>query len=191
VARAAGGDQPAHRHLGQGCLCLGAASKSTIANELEKRLASAGYHTMLLDGDNLRHGLNCDLSFTASDRGENIRRAGEVARLMVEAGLIVICSFISPYRANRDVVRALVLDGEFMEVFVDTPLEECARRDRKGLYDKAAKGQIKNLTGFDSPYEPPEAPDIWLKTIERSVPDLVGEVLRMLEGRGAIVLQQS
>jgi bifunctional enzyme CysN/CysC len=167
---------------------MSGAGKSTIANELEKQLASSGYHTMILDGDNVRHGLNRDLGFTEPDRVENIRRAGEVARLMTEAGLIVICSFISPYRADRDAVRARVPEGEFIEVFVDTPLEECARRDPKGLYAKAAKRQIKNFTGFDSPYEAPEAPDVWLKTVGRSVPDLADEIRRALSARGAISL---
>lgn len=165
---------------------MSGAGKSTIANELETRLAAAGYHTMLLDGDNIRHGLNRDLGFTEPDRVENIRRAGEVARLMVEAGLIVICSFISPYRSDRDAVRALVPEGEFIEVFVDTPIEECIRRDPKGLYAKAAQRQIKNFTGFDSPYEAPETPDVWLKTVGRAVPDLAGEILRMLRDRGAL-----
>jgi len=167
---------------------MSGAGKSTIANELETQLASSGYHTMILDGDNVRHGLNRDLGFTEPDRVENIRRAGEVARLMTEAGLIVICSFISPYRADRDAVRARVPEGEFIEVFVDTPLEECARRDPKGLYAKAAKRQIRNFTGFDSPYEAPEAPDVWLKTVGRSVPDLADEIRRALRDRGAIAL---
>ena len=112
---------------------------------------------MLLDGDNVRHGLNRDLGFTEADRVENIRRAGEVAKLMVDCGLIVICSFISPYKAERDMVRNLV-DGEFIEVFVDTPIDECVRRDPKGLYAKAKAGKIKNFTGIDAPYEPPESP---------------------------------
>ena len=118
----------------------------------------AGHHTMLLDGDNVRHGLNRDLGFTEADRVENIRRVGEVAKLMVESGLIVLCSFISPYRAERDMVRELVGDGEFIEVFVDTPIDECIERDPKGLYAKAKAGQLKNFTGVDAPYETARCP---------------------------------
>ena len=135
---------------------MSGAGKSTIANIVEQRLHASGHHTMLLDGDNVRHGLNRDLGFTEADRVENIRRVGEVAKLMTEGGLIVLCSFISPYRAERDMVRGLVADGEFIEVFVDTPIEECIRRDPKGLYAKAKAGTIKNFTGFDAPYEPPQ-----------------------------------
>ena len=166
---------------------MSGAGKSTIANELERQLASSGYHTMLLDGDNIRHGLSRDLGFTEADRVENIRRAGEVARLMVDAGLIAICSFISPYRADRDAVRALVADGEFIEVFVDTPIEECARRDPKGLYAKVTQQKIKNFTGIDAPYEAPETPDVWLKTVGREVPDMANEIMEVLTKRGAIV----
>ena len=124
---------------------LSGAGKSTIANIVEQRLNAAGYHTMMLDGDNVRHGLNRDLGFTEADRVENIRRVGEVAKLMIEGGLIVLCSFISPYRAERDMVRALVGDGEFIEVFVDTPIEECIERDPKGLYAKAKAGNAQEL----------------------------------------------
>ena len=134
---------------------LSGAGKSTIANILDQKLFALGRHTMLLDGDNVRHGLNRDLGFTEADRVENIRRAGEVAKLMVDSGLIVICSFISPYRAEREMVRALVGDGEFIEVFVDTPIEECVRRDPKGLYSKAKAGKIKNFTGIDAPLRGP------------------------------------
>jgi bifunctional enzyme CysN/CysC len=141
---------------------LSGAGKSTIANIAERQLHAAGHHTMLLDGDNVRLGLNRDLGFTEADRVENIRRAGEVAKLLADSGLIVLCCFISPYAADREMVRRLVPDGEFIEVFVDTPIDECARRDPKGLYAKAKAGKIKNFTGFDAPYEAPTNPEIHL-----------------------------
>ena len=144
---------------------LSGAGKSTIANLVEKRLIAAGRHTMLLDGDNVRHGLNRDLGFTDVDRVENIRRVGEVAKLMAEAGLIVICSFISPFRAERRMVRELIEPGVFLEIFVDTPIAECMRRDPKGLYAKARAGRIGNFTGLDSPYEEPESPELRLATL--------------------------
>ena len=131
---------------------LSGAGKSTVANIVERKLATAGHHTYSLDGDNVRHGLNRDLGFTDEDRVENIRRIGEVGKLFVEAGLLVTCSFISPFRSERRMVRELVEEGEFIEVFVDTPLEVCMERDPKGLYKKAKAGEIKNFTGFDSPY---------------------------------------
>ena len=143
---------------------LSGAGKSTIADVIEKKLLAAGRHTMLLDGDNVRHGLNRDLGFTDADRVENIRRVGEVAKLMTEAGLIVICSFISPFRSERQMVRELAAPAAFLEVFVDTPLDECVRRDPKGLYAKALSGRIENFTGVDSPYEPPELPEIRVAT---------------------------
>ena len=142
---------------------LSGAGKSTIANIVDQKLFAKSHHTMLLDGDNVRHGLNRDLGFTEADRVENIRRAGEVAKLMVDGGLIVICSFISPYKAERDMVSGLVGDGEFLEVFVDTPIEECERRDPKGLYSKAKAGKIKNFTGVDAPYEAPTTAEIHLR----------------------------
>ena len=141
---------------------LSGSGKSTIANLLEKRLHAEGRHTFTLDGDNVRHGLNRDLGFTEADRVENIRRIGEVARLMVDAGLIVLVSFISPFRSERTMARELFADGEFMEVFVDTSLDECERRDPKGLYAKARRGELKNFTGIDSLYEPPEAAEVHL-----------------------------
>jgi bifunctional enzyme CysN/CysC len=156
---------------------LSGAGKSTIANIVEQRLYAAGHHTTLLDGDNVRHGLNRDLGFTDADRVENIRRVGEVAKLMVESGLIVLCSFISPYRAERDFVRGLVEPDEFIEVFVDTPLEDCMRRDPKGLYAKAQAGTLRNFTGVDAPYEPPEKPDLHLRTGGRSAEELADAVL--------------
>ena len=143
---------------------LSGAGKSTIANLVEKRLVALGRHTFLLDGDNVRHGLNRDLGFTDADRIENIRRIGEVARLMADAGLIVLTAFISPFRAEREMVRKMLPDGEFIEIFVDTTIEEAERRDPKGLYAKARAGEIKNFTGIDSPYEPPESPEIRIDT---------------------------
>ena len=143
---------------------LSGAGKSTIANLVEKKLARMNRHTFLLDGDNVRHGLNKDLGFTDADRVENIRRVGEVAKLMTDAGLIVITAFISPFRAERDMVRAMVPPGEFFEIHIDTPLAEAERRDVKGLYAKARSGQLKNFTGLDSPYEPPQAPELRIDT---------------------------
>ena len=159
---------------------LSGAGKSTIANIVEQRLHLSGHHTMLLDGDNVRHGLCRDLGFTEADRVENIRRAGEVAKLMTESGLIVLCSFISPYRAERDMVRGLVSTGEFVEVFVDTPISECMRRDPKGLYAKAQAGKIKNFTGLDAPYERPNAPEVLLQTTDSSPQQLAERVLAAL-----------
>jgi bifunctional enzyme CysN/CysC len=165
---------------------LSGSGKSTIADALERRLFEAGHHTYLLDGDNLRHGLNRDLGFTAADRVENIRRVGEVAKLMLDAGLIVVASFISPFAAERRMVRELVEEGEFLEVFVDTPLEECMRRDPKGLYAKARRGEIRNFTGFDQPYERPENPELRLETTGREPDELAGEVIRLLRARGVL-----
>lgn len=166
---------------------LSGAGKSTIANVVDQKLFAMSYHTMFLDGDNLRHGLNRDLGFTDSDRIENIRRAGEVAKLMVDSGLLVICSFISPYKAERDMVRDLVGDGEFIEVFVDTPIGECVRRDPKGLYAKAKSGMIKTFTGIDAPYEAPSAPEIHLTTLNQQPERLADRVLNCLSTRGIIV----
>jgi bifunctional enzyme CysN/CysC len=162
---------------------LSGAGKSTIANLVEQRLHALGHHTMLLDGDNVRHGLNRDLGFKEADRVENIRRVGEVAKLMTEAGLIVICSFISPYRAEREMIRQMMRPGEFWEIFVDTPIEECIRRDPKGLYAKAQAGKIKNFTGFDAPYEPPLSPEIQLNTIENRPEKLAEKVVNLVVKR--------
>ena len=144
---------------------------------------------MMLDGDNVRHGLNRDLGFTEADRVENIRRVGEVAKLMAESGLVVLCSFISPYRAERDMVRGLVPDGEFIEVFVDTPIEECVRRDPKGLYAKAKAGQIKNFTGFDAPYEAPQTPEVHLHTSGHQAEELAEQVVQAMTARGIVEAQ--
>lgn len=159
---------------------LSGSGKSTIANLLEKRLLSEGRHTYLLDGDNVRHGLNRDLGFTEADRVENIRRIAEVAKLMVDAGLIVLVSFISPYRAERRMARELFPAGEFIEVFVDTPLEECERRDPKGLYAKARRGELKNFTGIDSSYEAPENPEIHLRSSELAAEMSMQQILAKL-----------
>ena len=165
---------------------LSGAGKSTIANLVEIRLHARGVHTALLDGDNVRHGLNKDLGFTPADRVENIRRVGEVAKLMTDAGLIVLCSFISPFRAERRLVRDTAAEGEFLEIFVDTPLETAIARDPKGLYKRALAGQIKNFTGVDQPYEPPEDPELVLRSAEASAEVLADQVIADLEKRGMI-----
>jgi bifunctional enzyme CysN/CysC len=159
---------------------LSGAGKSTIANLVEQKLVARGRHTYLLDGDNVRHGLNRDLGFTEADRIENIRRVGEVARLMADAGLIVLTAFISPFRAERHMVRRMVPEGEFFEIFVDTSLAEAEKRDAKGLYAKARAGELKNFTGIDSPYEEPEAPEIRIDTTAldpNEAADLIVETL--------------
>ncbi len=160
---------------------LSGAGKSTIANLVEKRLAARGRHTFLLDGDNVRHGLNKDLGFTESDRIENIRRVGEVARLMADAGLIVLTAFISPFRAERDMVRGMIAEGEFFEIFIDTPLAEAEQRDTKGLYAKARSGSLANFTGIDSPYEPPLAPDLVIDTTTMSAAEAADAIITALD----------
>ncbi len=159
---------------------LSGSGKSTIANEVEKTLNLMNRHTFLLDGDNLRHGLNKDLGFTETDRIENIRRVGEVAKLMADAGLIVLTAFISPFRAERDMVRAMLPEGEFVEIFVETPLEVAEARDVKGLYKKARAGQLRNFTGIDSPYEAPDNPDIRVNTVEMSPAEAAEHIIRQL-----------
>jgi bifunctional enzyme CysN/CysC len=159
---------------------LSGSGKSTIANLVEKRLHALGRHTFLLDGDNVRHGLNKDLGFTEADRIENIRRVGEVAKLMTDAGLIVLTAFISPFRAEREMVRAMLPDGEFVEVFVDTPFEEAERRDVKGLYKKARAGQLKNFTGIDSPYERPGAPEVRIDTTATTPEQAAEQIVALL-----------
>ncbi|MBK3400074.1 adenylyl-sulfate kinase [Methylobacterium sp. IF7SW-B2] len=165
---------------------LSGAGKSTVANRVEEKLWRQGRHTMLLDGDSLRFGLNKDLGFTDADRVENVRRTAEVAKLMLEAGLIVLCSLISPFRRERALARQLVGPDEFLEVFVDAPIEECQRRDPKGLYARALAGQIPNFTGISSPYEAPEAPDLHLQTDIHDVETLADRVLDELRHRGVI-----
>jgi bifunctional enzyme CysN/CysC len=159
---------------------LSGAGKSTIANLVEKRLVALGRHTFLLDGDNVRHGLNRDLGFTDADRIENIRRIGEVARLMADAGLIVLTAFISPFRAERELVRRMLPEGEFLEIFIDTPLAEAELRDAKGLYAKARAGEIKNFTGIDSPYEPPESPELRIDTTRLSAEAAADRIIEEL-----------
>ena len=165
---------------------LSGAGKSTIANLVEMKLNARGSHTTLLDGDNVRHGLNKDLGFTAADRVENIRRVGEVARLMADAGLIVLCSFISPFRAERRLVRDTAAEGEFLEIFVEAPLETVIARDPKGLYKRALAGEIKNFTGVDQAYERPEAPELVLNSAEESAEALADRVIAELERRGFV-----
>ncbi|WP_148611558.1 adenylyl-sulfate kinase [Aeromonas sobria] len=162
---------------------LSGAGKSTLAGVLEQALAAEGKHTYLLDGDNVRHDLCGDLGFDDAARQENIRRVGEVAKLMVDAGLIVLTAFISPFRAERELVRSLLGDGEFVEVFVDAPLAVCEERDPKGLYKKARAGEIRNFTGIDSAYEAPEQPEIHLLNAGKPVAALVDELLTALRQR--------
>lgn len=162
---------------------LSASGKSTMANAVERRLHTLGRHSYVLDGDNLRHGLSKDLGFTEADRVENVRRVAEVARLFVDAGLVVLVSMISPFRDGRRMAREMMEEGEFIEVFVDAPLEVCEQRDPKGLYKKARAGLIKNFTGIDSAYESPDNPELVLKTAERSVQQLADEVIDYLQRR--------
>jgi adenylylsulfate kinase len=182
-----------HRSLGQkGATIwftgLSGSGKSTIAVAFEKALMERGKHAYCLDGDNIRHGLNKNLGFSAEDRAENIRRIGEVAKLFADAGMIATTSFISPYRADRDAVRALhtAANLPFIEVFVDCPIEVAEQRDPKGLYKKARAGEIRGFTGIDDPYEPPEHPELRLRTDQLSVEDSVQAVLRLLGERGIL-----
>ncbi|WP_232087530.1 adenylyl-sulfate kinase [Sulfurovum sp. ST-21] len=163
---------------------LSGSGKSTIANAVESVLHKRGKHTYLLDGDNIRMGLNKGLGFSDEDRIENIRRIGEVAKLFVDAGMIVLTAFISPFRNERDMVRSLVEKGEFIEVFIDTPLEVCEQRDPKGLYKKARQGEIQNFTGIDSPYEAPLKPEIAIKNDKISVEEVVRQIIDHLETKG-------
>ena len=165
---------------------LSAAGKSTTANQVEQVLYQLGHHTYLLDGDNVRHGLNKDLGFSDADRVENIRRIGELSKLFADAGLIVLSAFISPFRSDRQMVQDLMFEGEFVEIFMDTPLEVCESRDPKGLYQKARKGEIKNFTGIDSAYEPPEQSDIVLNTAECSVEECAQQVIDYLRAHHII-----
>ncbi len=164
---------------------LPGAGKSTIANLLEKELFARGRHTYILDGDNIRQGLSRDLGFSEADRVENIRRTMEVARLFVDAGLVVIVSLISPYRAERDLARSRFEPDEFVEIYVDASLEECERRDPKGLYAKARRGELVNFTGIDSDYQPPEAPEIRLDTVAKS-PDECADVILFYLGNESL-----
>jgi bifunctional enzyme CysN/CysC len=165
---------------------LSGAGKSTIANNLEKKLHTLGKHTFVLDGDNVRHGLNRDLGFTEADRVENIRRVAEMAKLFVEAGLITMVAFISPFRAERQMARELVAPGEFIEIFVNTPFNVCEQRDPKGLYRKARRGELRNFTGLDSPYEPPINPELTLDAIHNSASDLAERVIQFMQQHGIL-----
>jgi adenylylsulfate kinase (EC 2.7.1.25) len=165
---------------------LSGSGKSTIANAVEHQLLTAGAHSYLLDGDNMRHGLNQDLGFSAADREENIRRIGEVANLFVDAGVIVLTAFISPFRADREKVRARIGEAAFIEVFVDTPLAVCEARDPKGLYKKARAGDIPDFTGIDSAYEPPDAPEIHLHTDQDDIETCAQQVVSYLNTHGFI-----
>ena len=177
--------------LGQrGCVLwltgLSGSGKSTIARAVEKRLIEGGRLAYVLDGDNVRHGLNADLGFSDADRVENIRRIGEVTALFADAGLIAITAFISPFRADRDQARALLPGGRFIEVFIDAPIEVCEERDPKGLYRKAREGKISEFTGINSPYEPPEAAELVIPSGELSVDDAAAKVVQLLEARALI-----
>jgi adenylylsulfate kinase len=165
---------------------LSGSGKSTIANLLEKKLAEHGKHTYLLDGDNVRHGLCGDLTFSDKDRVENIRRIGEVSKLFVDAGTIVLTAFISPFKSERDFCRHLLADGEFVEIFVDTPIEECEKRDPKGLYQKARQGDIKDFTGIDSPYEAPENAEITLAFSSQTAEQSAEQLFDMLKQKGIV-----
>ena len=165
---------------------LSGSGKSTIAGELERQLFARGHMSYLLDGDNVRLGLNKDLGFGDAARVENIRRVGEVGKLMVDAGLIVLAAFISPFRADRDLVRGLLPEGEFIEIFANTPLDVCEQRDPKGLYVKARAGQIKQFTGIDSPYEAPLNPEITIESGKQSVAQAVDQIIAELDKRGRL-----
>ena len=161
---------------------LSGSGKSTIANLVERKLFALGKHSFLLDGDNIRHGLNRDLGFTDADRVENIRRVGEVAKLMTNAGLIVLTAFISPFRSERQMVRQLLPDNDFIEIFIDTPLAVAEERDAKGLYKKARAGQLKNFTGIDSPYEAPQNPDVHIDTTRINAEDAADQIVAFVLG---------
>jgi len=183
-------EQRANQKAQQPCILwftgLSGAGKSTIANAVEQALFLRGHHSYLLDGDNIRHGLNKDLDFSDAGRVENVRRIGEVAKLFVDAGMIVVTAFISPFRSDRRLVRDLVAGGEFVEVFVSTPIEVCEQRDPKGLYKKARGGELKNFTGITSPYEAPEAAEITIDSSKLSIPECVDKVIRYLEAQGRL-----
>lgn len=165
---------------------LSGSGKSTVANAVDQKLFERGCHTYVLDGDNVRHGLNGDLTFSDKDRVENIRRIGEVSKLFVDAGLLVSTAFISPFEADRAMVRGQHNEGQFIEVFIDTPIEICEQRDPKGLYKKARSGEIKNFTGIDSDYDVPKSPEIHLQTADKSVEECADEVVAKLAAMGLI-----
>ena len=165
---------------------LSGSGKSTIANALQKKLFAMDKHTFVLDGDNVRHGLNRDLGFTDADRVENIRRVANVSKLMSDAGLITLVSFISPFRSERRMARNMMSEGEFVEIFVDTPLNVAEARDVKGLYKRARAGEIKNFTGLDSPYEAPETPEIRINTVDCSAEDAADQIIAWMDERGML-----
>ncbi|KMT63791.1 adenylyl-sulfate kinase [Catenovulum maritimum] len=162
---------------------LSGSGKSTVANAVESKLFESGCHSYLLDGDNVRHGINKDLTFSDEDRVENIRRIGEISKLFVDSGLIVLTAFISPFRADRALVRELTAEAEFVEVYIDTPIEVCEQRDPKGLYKKARQGEIKHFTGIDSPYEAPEAPEVTVKTADLNIEECANVVVDYLKAK--------
>jgi adenylylsulfate kinase len=165
---------------------LSGSGKSTLANKVEEKLFERGMHTYVLDGDNIRHGLNKGLGFTAEDRKENIRRIGEVAKLFVDAGAFVSTAFISPYQSDREMVRSIVQPGEFIEIYVYAPLEICEKRDPKGLYKKARAGEIKHFTGIDDPYEAPTNPELLINTGENDLETCAAQIMKYLEEKGYI-----
>lgn len=167
---------------------LSGCGKSTVANTVDHLLHARSKRSFVLDGDNIRHGLNKNLGFSPEDRAENIRRIGEVAKLFVDAGFLTLTAFISPYRADRDQVRALLEEGEFIEIYVKASLETCERRDPKGLYQKARAGEIKGFTGIDAPYEEPHSPELVLDSDGKGIDELAGEVVDYLDGRGYLEL---
>jgi bifunctional enzyme CysN/CysC len=186
IPREAREEQNGHRSAVLWFTGLSGSGKSTVAREVEQRLFDRGCHTMMLDGDNVRHGLSGDLGFSAADREENIRRVGEVSRLFFEQGNLTLCTFISPYQEDRDRVRSLLPDGRFHEVYVNCDIETCKERDPKGLYEKAESGEIKNFTGISAPYEPPADPELVIDTDALSVEACVEAVIEHLEETGLI-----
>jgi adenylylsulfate kinase len=186
VTRADRAQMNGHRSCTVWLTGLSGSGKSTIAVDLEKALVSRGVRAYILDGDNVRHGLNKNLGFSPEDRTENIRRIGEVAKLFTDAGLIAITAFISPYRADRDQVRAIMQPGDFVEVFVECPIEVCEQRDVKGLYQKARAGQIKEFTGVSAPYEAPAKAELTIDTSKQTVADSVAQIVRYLERQGIV-----
>ncbi|MGG3913045.1 adenylyl-sulfate kinase [Rossellomorea vietnamensis] len=165
---------------------LSGSGKSTISVEVEKKLHELGHHTYRLDGDNIRHGLNGDLAFSEEDRTENIRRIGEVSKLFVDAGIITLAAFISPYKKDREFARSLLPDGEFIEIYIQASIETCASRDPKGLYKKVKKGELKNFSGIDSPYEVPESPEIVIDTENQRIDESVLQIVNYLKNKGFI-----
>ena len=186
VSRADRAQQSGHRSAIVWFTGLSGAGKSTLAHAVEGRLHALGCRTFVFDGDNVRYGLCANLGFSEADRSENIRRIGEMAKLFIEAGTIALTAFISPYRADRDKVRALVEGGDFLEIYCHCPVEVCEQRDVKGLYAKARAGEIKDFTGVSSPYEPPTAPELVLNTASQSLQECVDKVLELLQARGIV-----